>query len=301
MRTTRRSALISLTTSVLLAVLSAGCELTLATNQFVVREEKRFAVTGTPQLDLTTFDGSIEIRGWDRQEVLIEIEKRGPDKAATDAIHVSAVQSGDTITVNIPKPGTGVQIRGLGLNVSPSAHIVASVPKSSNLVARSGDGSISLLGLSGRASLESTDGSVKADEFTGELIVRSGDGSVNARNVDGRADIRTEDGSVLLEGRLKAVQLETRDGSATLRAKDGSVMDADWEVRTGDGSVHVELPSRFDADIDAHTGDGTLHVDGAVVTDGGRQDKHTLKGKLGAGGKALRLESGDGSITVRSR
>ncbi len=301
MRSTRRSALVSLTASVLLAVLSVGCELTLATNQVVAREEKRFRVTGTPQVDLTTFDGSIEIRGWDQQEVLIEIEKRGPDRAAINAMQVSAVQAGNTVTVNILKPGTGVQIRGLGLNVSPSAHIIASVPRSSNLTARSGDGSITLLRLSGRANLETTDGSVKAEEFAGELIVRSGDGSVTVRDIDGSANIRTEDGSVLVDGRLKSVQLETRDGAATVRARAGSTMDAEWEVRTGDGSVDVELPEGFNADIDAHTGDGTVNIDRISATDTGTRDKHTVKGKVGSGGKALRLQSGDGSITVHNR
>ena len=35
--------------------------------------------TGTPDLHLTTFDGAIEIRSWDRPDVLVEIEKRGAD------------------------------------------------------------------------------------------------------------------------------------------------------------------------------------------------------------------------------
>jgi hypothetical protein len=296
----RRSAITSLTVTVLSAVVTAGCEMTFATNQFSMREEKRFAVTGTPQLDVSTFDGSIEVRGWDRQEILIEIEKRGPDKAATDTIQVNASQSGNTITVSIPKP-SGVQVRGLGFNLLPSASIVASVPRSSNLIAKSGDGSLTLLKLAGRASLETEDGSVRVEDVSGELTVRSGDGSVTARGIDGRADIRTGDGSVSLDGRLKAVQLETRDGAASLTARAGSAMDADWEVRTGDGSVHLELPAEFSADLDAHTGDGAVQVESITIADGSRRDKHTVRGRIGNGGKTLRLQSGDGSITVRSR
>ena len=44
----------------------------------VQREEKRFTVTGTPDLRLTTFDGSIQIQSWDKPDILVEIEKRGP-------------------------------------------------------------------------------------------------------------------------------------------------------------------------------------------------------------------------------
>jgi hypothetical protein len=301
MRTTRPLTLASLSLTVLAALVSAGCQMTFATNQFSVREEKRFTVTGAPQLDFSTYDGSIEVRGWDKQEVVIEIEKRGADKAATDGIQVDATQNGNTITVTIQKPRTSVQIHGLGINLTPSAHIVASVPRSSNLTARSGDGSITLRSLSGKVDLETKDGSVRVEEVAGDLKIRSGDGSVIARDIDGRADIRTDDGSVNLDGRLKAVQLETRDGGATLTARPGSAMDADWEVRTGDGSVVVELPNGFNADLDAHTGDGAINLHGAAGVETAGRDKHTATGKIGAGGKSLRLQTGDGSITVRSR
>jgi len=54
-------------------LLTAACEITVDSGPYSVQEEKRFAVTGTPDLSLTTFDGSVEIRSWDRAEVLVEI------------------------------------------------------------------------------------------------------------------------------------------------------------------------------------------------------------------------------------
>jgi hypothetical protein len=299
MHSNRGGAFASLSLAVLAAVVSAGCEMTFASNQFSAREEKRFAVTGTPQLDLSTFDGSIEVRSWDRQEVLIEIEKRGPDKAATDLIRVEATQEGNTISVKIPNAAR--QVHTFGINISPSARIVASVPRSSNLIARTGDGSITLRRLSGRVSLETGDGSVEVEDVSGELRVRSGDGGVTARAIDGRADIRTEDGSLRLDGRLTAVQVETGDGSATVIARAGSAMAADWDIRTGDGSVVVELPYGFGADLDARTDDGAINVDRLVTPTADTRDRHAVQGKIGGGGKTLRLQTGDGSIGVRGR
>ena len=48
-------------------------------NKYVERDEKHFAVAGRPEVALATFDGSIEIRPWDKADVQVVIEKRGRD------------------------------------------------------------------------------------------------------------------------------------------------------------------------------------------------------------------------------
>jgi hypothetical protein len=74
----------------------------------------------------------------------------------------------------------------------------------------------------------------------------------------------------------------------------------DWTVRTGDGSVVLYLPSAFDAELDAHTSDGSVTSDLEVTTTvSGRIDKKTLKGRLGEGGRTLRIRTNDGSIRLR--
>jgi hypothetical protein len=79
----------------------------------------------------------------------------------------------------------------------------------------------------------------------------------------------------------------------------------DWSVRTGDGSVVVELPDGFAAEIDAETQDGAVRSELDVMgssapADGRRESRRILKGKLGAGGKVLKLRTGDGSIRLRA-
>src|SRR2546428_14141713 len=48
----------------------------ISAEQYVDREEKRFAVSGKPDVSLSTFDGSIEIRTSDRPEVAVTTQKR---------------------------------------------------------------------------------------------------------------------------------------------------------------------------------------------------------------------------------
>ena len=87
----------------LLAAGATGCVVRVDTDGVRVREEKRFTTKGRPTVQLATFDGSIVIRGWDRDEISVEIEKRGRDKAAAEAIEILAEQKGDVVRVEARK------------------------------------------------------------------------------------------------------------------------------------------------------------------------------------------------------
>lgn len=284
----------------------SACDITVGAVEYKVSEEKRFAVTGPARVNLSTFDGSIEVRGWDRPEVLIEIEKRGPDQQTTDAIKVTATQQGATVTIDIPEPSG---FRSTNWRNSPSARIVASIPATSNVVIRSGDGSVTLRRVTGSLDIKTEDGSVRLDGTSGALLVRTGDGSIHAEDVNGTVDAQTGDGSVALEGILKAVRVETNDGSVQVTARQGSAMDTDWSMVTGDGSIRAELAKGFSAEIDAESGDGRVYVEGLTKdhddesASGGRHDREERRrrasGTLGSGGKLLKLRTGDGSITVQ--
>ena len=54
-------------------VAASACVVNVDSQAQIVREEKRFTVAGKPDLRLATFDGSIEIRSWDRSDVLVEV------------------------------------------------------------------------------------------------------------------------------------------------------------------------------------------------------------------------------------
>lgn len=67
-----------------LTISAAGCvDITAGEARFIDTVERRFTVTGAPALDISTFDGSVDVGTWDRPEVLVVIEKHAVDKAAT--------------------------------------------------------------------------------------------------------------------------------------------------------------------------------------------------------------------------
>src|SRR6476660_9629748 len=108
----------------------AGCTVTLDSQSQIVRDEKRFSVKGVPTVHLTTFDGTIQIQSWDKTDVLVEIEKRGPTREAVDAFEIKSSQDGDTINVEVVKPRATF---GFGVRVVGSARFNVWLPRDSHV------------------------------------------------------------------------------------------------------------------------------------------------------------------------
>jgi hypothetical protein len=279
----------------------AGC-VVVDSQAHIVREEKRFTVSGVPDLKLTTFDGAIEVHSGDARTVIVEIEKRGPTQEGVDQLRVETKQDGNRIEIEVKRPSREVVFFGVGS--SPSARLIVTMPREGNITAKSGDGSIRIEDIHGRLDVHTGDGSIRGRGIGGQMTIATGDGSVTLEETDGDLDIDTGDGSVSVAGKLGTVKLHTSDGTITLHADAGTTMKDDWSLTTGDGSISVYLPSDFAAELDAHTGDGAIRNELKLAAEaeagGGESSRRTLRAKLGAGGKTLKLRTGDGSIRLKS-
>lgn len=281
-------------------VSAGGCSVNLDSEGFIEHVEKRFPATGVVDLHVNTFDGAIEIRSWDRAEVYIDVQKRGQDKQAVDQIEVIAEQTGNRIQIEARRPGSGSVFIGFGSFTSPTARIVANIPRDTNLMVRSGDGSILVERVNGRLELRTDDGSIKTLETAGDLLAESRDGPIHLEEIEGRVEARTSDGSVRLTGTPAVVRARSEDGGITMRIRRGAAMTADWMIATADGSITMELPDDFDADIEAEPGsDGRARSELTLIeVTGGTRAERTLRGQLGKGGHRLTLRTNDGSIRL---
>jgi hypothetical protein len=278
------------------ALAFAACDVNIDASSQTARDKRQFTVTGTPDVRLVTFDGAIEVRAWDRPEVYVEIEKRGRSQQVIDSIEVKAEQDGNKVTVEARRAGPTERSVHIGFHVSPSARLIASVPRQANLVIETADGSVVIERVTGRMDVRTGDGSITGESLNGQLRLHTGDGSVKLTDVEGRLDADTGDGGMTIDGKLAGLRAVTGDGSITVRLDGGSVMAEDWEVRTGDGGISIELPDAFDANLEAHTGDGFVRLLAASNEDRERRD---LQATIGNGGRVLKLRTGDGSIRVQ--
>jgi hypothetical protein len=279
------------------AAICSSCVVSFDNQAYTAREERRFEVSASPELSLVSFDGSIEVRAWDRAEIVVEIERRAADREAAESIETIAEQRGNKVFVEARRPEAG----RFRLGRMPSARLVASVPRNCDVTARTADGSISIERVTGRIELRTGDGRIRGNDLAGHLTAFTNDGSIRLEAVQGEVDVETGDGSVWVSGRLAALKAHSDDGSVSVRAETGSAMTADWAISTSDGRIVLELPGGFGAELDAVTGDGSVRVDEALALEVlGEASRRSVRGAIGSGGRTLRLRTGDGSVTVRA-
>ena len=298
-------------TALAAATLLAGCEVNLNSEGLSAREVKTFKVTGQPEVVLDTFDGAIELHSWDRNEIEVEVEKRAMEQTLLDEIKIDAQQQGDKITIKVTGPSLQQRSVTFGVHISPTARLRVAVPRSANINAVSGDGSIRAEAIEGRIMLRTSDGSVTVARLGGDVQIRSGDGSIRVDNATGKLDLETDDGSVTVEAQPSVLRLSTGDGSVRVALDPDTVMAENWDITTSDGSITLALPGQFSAEIDAETSDGVVRTNHPLLGDEDdredgdndsrrerRERRRQLRAKIGDGGKLLKMRTGDGSIRI---
>ncbi len=287
------------------ALAASACTIDVQGEASVLREQKRIPVTGTPNLTVRSFDGTLEFRSWDRDEIVIDIEKRAGTAADARDIVVAVTESNGDILVEARRPPRNGFFEHIGQS-SPRVRMILAVPRRLNLEARTADGAILARDLAGRIELSTGDGSVRLQGIQGRMTIRTGDGAITANELEGSVTVSTGDGGVLLIGRLEELSARTGDGAIDVNVLPGSTMRGDWNVSTGDGSVKILLPPDFNADIEATTGDGGIATTGVAMASRPAQERRErrrreLRGRVGNGGDMLTIRTGDGSVDVRVR
>ncbi len=235
---------------------------------------KTFPISGKPELRVTTNDGSVTIRTWDRKE--IEARVTTVRWKIPSDVQVIEHQTGDHVDLEVRMPH---RMFALNFGSRSSIQVDLRVPRELQSDIRTGDGSIVV------------------ENLKGETRLSTGDGRIEATSLDGTLDAQTGDGRIIARGRFDLLTLHTGDGSIEAEINNGSRMTSEWSVRTGDGHVTLRLPATLSADLEVHTGDGHIQSDLPVTVSGSRNE-HELRGKLNAGGPPLIVRTNDGSIRL---
>jgi hypothetical protein len=284
------------------ALASTGCSIDVQGQESVLREQRRIPVTGTPRVTIRTFDGSIELRAWDRDEIMVDTERRAASAEDARNIKVELTEADGEVLIEARPPERRAFFLGHG--ISPRVRMLVTLPRQLSVDARTGDGAIMARDLDGAVDLVTGDGSVRLADLGGRIKVRTGDGAIAASDLRGSVSISTGDGSVNVSGRFDDLTVRTGDGAIDLQALPGSAMKSEWTVSSGDGSVQIFLPQDFNADIDAHTGDGGIRTEGIALLgprQGGERRNKDIRGRVGSGGELLTVRTGDGSIDIAVR
>ncbi len=190
------------------------------TNRYCeVREFTVAAVAGALTVDAGR-NGGITVEGWNQNSirVLARVQAWSRDDDAEDMVRAISVDTGRTISADIPGSG-----RGRGAAVS----FRLSVPGASDL------------------SLETLNGSISITDVVGDIEFRARNGAIRLDDVGGDVQGRTTNGrvSVTLGGSEwdgRGLDVETTNGRVTLRVPEG--FRADLTIGTVNGRFETDIP-----------------------------------------------------------
>lgn len=305
----------------------------LADTESNLQQEYKVAPGG--KLVIEADRGAIDITTGPEDTLEIKVLRkvtRSSEKTAREILEAHKVtfeQQGDQVMVKgrLPRDEHSWGSWGRGLSV----RYVVSVPSRFNLDFRTAGGGITVASLTGEVRVATAGGGIQLAAIEGPVTCRTSGGSIHIESASGETDARTSGGSVNVgEAKAKAV-LSTSGGSIRVKEVRGplqastsggsieigvarALVDAstsggsitagfsgspeeDCRLSTSGGSVRVNLPEGASADVDARTSGGrvTSHL---PVTVQGEQRRSELVGKLGQGGKLLKLRTSGGNITL---
>jgi DUF4097 and DUF4098 domain-containing protein YvlB len=174
------------------------------------------------------------------------------------------------------------------------------LPGANGIVVDTGNGSVRISGLGGKADLKTSngrvevrdhDGDVKAGTSNGPIVVRGADelwahtsnGRIEATEVRAAADLRTSNGAIILE---------LDDGSS------GPV-----ELHSSNGAIRVELGDAFRGSLRGSTSNGTIRFGDTEGRDVKLQSisKNNVHVVVGDAGAESSASTSNGSLTIRFR
>lgn len=234
---------------------------------------KSYKLSGRPNLRVITNDGHVDLYSSDSSQIDAHVTTTGWPIAKSGGdrgVKITESQSGNEVTIEVHVPSFHFSFGWNNRGVRIELH----VPRNADFDVETGDGSVTSQAFSGNLRISTGDGNIDAHGLKGEVRLHSGDGHIDGEDFDGSLHADSGDGRITVRGRFDKLTLES-----------------------GDGSVIVRLPDGLNADLDAHTGDGSITLD-FPVTVSGSLSRSTIRGKIGSGGPPLMVHTGDGSIHI---
>ncbi len=282
------------------------------------RETRRFTVGASGQLDLETLSGDITIRSSSGREVVVELVRtaRGVDDAAAKTglsrVNVESEERGGRVTIRTVYPNERQR------DYSVSVDYIVTAPAGTRISTRSISGDVSVKGINGELSIDTTSGDVDVTDALLLTSAKTVSGDLTLTNVgaEGLLEGATMSGDIVASGiKARRVELGTISGGVTAKGvsagdvtlksmSDDVVFDGEltprgrYEFSSHSGDVRITLAGRVGFSFDASTFSGSVRNNAGIeVSTTGRTG--TRRG-MGSSEAAKRMQGtfGDGSAIV---
>jgi len=210
------------------------------------RLEKVLPFPADGVLEVEAENATVEIRGWDQEEIRLEAEEDRP------------LPSGDRVLgpwmnepdVDIDRTGDRLFVRaGLSGDRETPVRLVLRVPRSLRV-----------------RGLDVREGTILIADFYGEALIRLGSGDLRVENYSGSLDARVEEGDItaeFLDVRAEdEVRLLAADGDITIALEEGVQAALDAAAPSGEITSELELKLTLPAaEAKAELGGGGARIE----------------------------------------
>lgn len=232
---------------------------------------REFAAKENALVRIKNSSGDIRVRGTDANRIVVRGIKEGRDR---DRLEVIDKSGDDRIDLGV---------RYNCRNCQASVRFEVEVPRGVRLrfdEISTASGDVSIENVTGDVETETASGDVRVADVTGKIEASSASGDVEVENVAGE------------------VSAETASGNVDVRIKE-LTGNGDLKFSTASGNVSVAVPGNTNADVEMQT------MSGSVKNDFGLQVERpqygpgaSIEGRIGSGGRNLKLSTASGNVEL---
>lgn len=203
--------------------------------------------------------GSIEVREHAGPLAQLDVERSAgalSREAAESALDALRIDAGAAPSGRLLVRGRDLGAGAFRLGEQVELQVVLRVPPGTTVDARTGDGRIRLVGLSGVVAAATAEGRIVAESVRAEsepARLRTGSGRIEGHDLAGRFHAESGGGRIELSGRLEEVHAVSARGRVAVEVTRGGGPGPGgvWELRSADGPVLLTLPEGVAARLSA--------------------------------------------------
>jgi DUF4097 and DUF4098 domain-containing protein YvlB len=268
-------------------VLSLGCTIPERDGLYSRIETRTLELAPGGQVFASTFNGSISVEGWDRQEVSLIAKIR---ERREGEIRFTAESKDGKVDIRADRTNERER-RYINFGESIGVSYTLQIPKKAMAVLLSTNGRVEARRIDNEIDLTTTNGSITVDDIGARARLTTSNGRINANSVKGDIIAQTSNGGLNVTDIAGDADLRTSNGRIVVRGIKGKV-----DIFTSNASIIAE---NIDSDLIGRSTNGVIEIQkvfGAIdlTTSNGSIKAIDLDGK----GRGIRLSTSNGSIDV---
>jgi len=286
-----------------------ACDVELGNFQRFTRDfHYSYPMNADGRLSVETFNGSIEISGWDQNTVDISGTKYGPTQEAADNLNVGIDNTPGDISIRVARPSDWHGNLGARFAIKvPRKALLDRIVTTNGAIRtldgtgpsrmKTSNGAIHIEGLNGRVDAQTSNGSIDLTDIAGDATVHTSNGRIHVEGVQGALDATTSNGGVTadLEHVDRPVRVGTSNGGVDLTLP--ASYTSEIRVNTSNAGITLHLPAQINAHVVARTTNSSVSTDFEVRTVG-ELSKNRLDGTIGSGGPLIDLNTSNCGIRL---